>query len=97
MLRKGGLLKRILPYTPLFLSLSGNFWLCFTYPVIKNAACLIGLLMVVFGRICLLSEALGNCEMAEKLPVIIDNRSNNTVLRLLQKLLLNIQRDKYGV
>lgn len=35
--------------------------------------------------------------MVEKLPVIIDNRSGNTVLQALQELLPNIQRVKYGV
>jgi hypothetical protein len=30
--------------------------------------------------------------MAEKLPVIIDNRGDNTVLRALQRLLPNLQR-----
>ena len=30
--------------------------------------------------------------MAKKLPVIIDNRSGNTVLQALQKLLPNLQK-----
>lgn len=30
--------------------------------------------------------------MAEKLPVIIDNRGDNTVVRALQRLLPNLQR-----
>jgi len=35
---------------------------------------------------------LGNGEMAEKLPVIIDNRGENKVLHALQRLLPNLQR-----
>jgi hypothetical protein len=31
-------------------------------------------------------------EMAEKLPVILDNRNNNTILNALQKLLLSLQK-----
>ena len=35
---------------------------------------------------------LGNSEMAEKLPVIIDNRGDNKVLHALQKLLPNLEK-----
>ena len=35
---------------------------------------------------------LGNGEMAEKLPVIIDNRGENKVLHALQRLLPNLQQ-----
>lgn len=48
--------------------------------------------MVTFGQICLLLKDLGNSEMVEKLPVIIDNRGDNKVLRALQRLLPNLQR-----
>ena len=36
-------------------------------------------------------DVLGNGEMAEKLPVIIDNRGDNKVLHALQRLLPNLR------
>jgi len=42
--------------------------------------------------VCCQGCFLGNCEMAEKLPVIIDNRGDNTVVHALQRLLPNLQR-----
>ena len=43
-------------------------------------------------RKCTLAKTYGDHEVAEKLPVIIDNRKNNTVLRALQKLMPNLQK-----
>ena len=48
--------------------------------------------MVFTKRLCDAEIHLGNDGMAEKLPVIIDNRGDNTVLRALQRLLPSLQK-----
>jgi hypothetical protein len=39
---------------------------------------------------CALGKKYGDHEVAEKLPVIIDNCKDNTILRAIQKLLPNL-------
>ena len=61
----------------------GNNWLLFTYPVIGNLVANIRFRWYYLGEFVSV-EYWGIAKWAEKLPVIIDNRSDNTVLEALK-------------